>query len=75
MTCNQLGGACDLVFTGNSFDELAQQSQNHVKDMFGTNDAAHMEAMGKMMELMKTEGAMEAWMAERRVEFDALPVD
>ena len=75
MTCNQLGGACDIVFTGNSFDDLAQQSQNHGKDMFGANDAAHMEAMGKMMELMKTEGAMEAWMSERKAEFDALPMN
>lgn len=75
MTCNQLGGACDIVFTGNSFDELALQSQNHGKDMFGANDPAHMEAMGKMMELMKTEGAMEAWMSERKAKFDALPED
>ena len=75
MTCNQLGGACDIVFTGNSFDELAQQSQNHGKEMFGANDPAHMEAMGKMMELMKTDDGMEAWMSERRAEFDALPLD
>ena len=75
MNCNQLGGACGRVFTGNSFDELAQQSQNHGKDMVATNDAAHVQAMGKMMEFMKIEGAMEAWMSERRVEFDALPMD
>lgn len=73
MTCNQMGGACDEAFTRSSFGELAEKSQNHGKEMFGLNDLAHMEAMGKMMELMKTEGAMEVWMSERRAEFDALP--
>ena len=26
MTCNQLGGACEEIFTGESFDDLAAQS-------------------------------------------------
>ena len=71
MTCNQLGGACDLVFSGNSFDELAAQSQKHGKEMFGANDAPHIEAMNKMMELMKT-GQMDLWMADRKAEFESL---
>ena len=71
MTCNQLGGACDQVFSGDSFDELASQSQQHGKEMFGANDGPHMEAMGAMMELMKT-GGMDAWMAARKAEFEAL---
>jgi predicted small metal-binding protein len=41
MTCSQLGGACDAVFSGASFDELAAQSQQHGKDMFAANDSAH----------------------------------
>ena len=71
MTCNQLGGACDLVFSGESFEDLATQSQQHGKEMFAANDAPHLEAMNKMMELMKS-GAMDSWMAERKREFDAL---
>ena len=71
MTCNQLGGACDLVFSGNSFDELASQSQLHGKEMFENNDGPHLEAMNKMMELMKS-GQMDSWMAERKAEFDSL---
>jgi hypothetical protein len=71
MSCNQLGGACEQVFTGETFDDLAAQSQQHGKEMFGANDAPHMEAMNKMMELMKS-GEMDAWMVARRNEFEAL---
>lgn len=71
MTCNQLGGACEQVFSGETFDDLAAQSQQHGKDMFGANDAAHVAAMEKMMQLMKS-GEMDSWMAARKTEFDAL---
>jgi predicted small metal-binding protein len=71
MTCIQLGGACNQVFSGDSFDELASQSQQHGKEMFGANDGPHMEAMGAMMELMKT-GGMVDWMSARKAEFEAL---
>ncbi len=71
MTCNQLGGACDLEFSGETFDDLAALSQQHGKEMYGANDAPHMAAMGAMMELMKS-GEMELWIAARKAEFDVL---
>jgi hypothetical protein len=69
MTCNQLGGACDLVFSANTFDDLARLSKEHGKEMFQANDAPHKEAMAKMMFLMES-GEMESWMAARRAEFE-----
>jgi predicted small metal-binding protein len=71
MTCNQLGGACDLAFSGSTFDEVAAQSQQHGKEMFGRGDAPHLAAMQKMMEIMNV-GGMDSWMAARASEFDAL---
>jgi hypothetical protein len=71
MTCIQLGGACEQLFSGETFDELAAHSQQHGKEMFGANDGPHMAAMGAMMELMKS-GEMDAWMAARKAEFEAL---
>jgi hypothetical protein len=71
MTCKELGGACEQIFSGESFDQLAAQSQQHGREMFGANDAPHMAAMSAMMELMKS-GEMDSWMASRRAEFDAL---
>jgi hypothetical protein len=29
MTCKQLAGACDVVFTAVSFEEISAQSQQH----------------------------------------------
>ena len=34
MTCKQLGGACDLEFHANSFEELADMSKKHGMEMF-----------------------------------------
>jgi predicted small metal-binding protein len=34
MTCSQLGGACDLEFTAETFDEMKKLSQEHGMAMF-----------------------------------------
>ena len=68
MTCSQLGGACDVVFSAETFDELGAQSQQPGKEMFSLGEPAHMAAMGKMMEM--DAGAMATWMAARRGEFE-----
>lgn len=34
MTCNQLGGACDLEFRANTFEEMKQLSQKHAHEMY-----------------------------------------
>ena len=71
MTCNQLGGACDKVFAAATFEEMAALSQQHGKEMFGAQDAAHMAAMNEMMAIMQN-GKMDEWMNARKAEFDAL---
>jgi predicted small metal-binding protein len=54
MTCNQLGGACDLKFHAETFDEIAKLSKAHGTEMFQKDDEDHLKAMNDMMELMKT---------------------
>lgn len=71
MTCNQLGGACDKVFTAATFEEMAALSQQHGKEMYGAQDAAHIAAMNEMMAIMQN-GKMDEWMNARKAEFDAL---
>lgn len=73
MTCKQLGGACDLEFSAETFDEITQQSQQHGKEMFQQGDEAHLKAMGAMQALMKDANAMKEWFENKRKEFDALP--
>lgn len=73
MTCNQLGGACDKIFQAETFEEIAKLSKQHGTEMFKVQDAAHMEAMGKMQELMKSPESMQKWFMEKKAEFEALP--
>lgn len=75
MTCHQLGGACEMVFTADTFEEMAELSKKHGTEMFLQKDDAHLMAMDKMRDLMKTPDAMQKWFQEKRAEFDALPED
>ena len=72
MTCKQLGGASDLEFHANSFDEIAEDSKNHAMDMLEKNDPAHLNAMDKMRQLMKTPEAMADYFENKRMEFENL---
>lgn len=75
MNCRQLGGACDIEFHAGSFEEIAEMSKQHGMEMFQKNDEAHLKAMHKMRDLMKTPDseAMKDWIKNKRKEFDALP--
>lgn len=73
MTCKQLGGACDKVFSANTFEELADLAKKHGTEMFQQGDAAHLKAMNEMRTMMGSHGAMADWFAKKRAEFDALP--
>lgn len=75
MTCKQLGGACDMVFQAETFDEMAALSKEHGTAMFKIKDSAHLEAMAKMQSLMSSPDAMQKWFMEKKEEFDALPHD
>lgn len=72
MTCKQLGGACDLEFHANTFDEIAVMSKTHGMEMFQKGDQVHLKAMNEMQELMKSLDAMSSWFENKRKEFDAL---
>lgn len=75
MTCEQLGGACDKTFTAETFEEMVELSKQHGMEMFQQQDAAHLGAMQKVMALMQKEEAMQAYMDEKRAQFDAMPED
>jgi len=75
MTCIQLGGACELEFRAETFEQMAELSQQHGMEMLQKQDAAHLGAMQQMQELMKDPDAMKTWFDSRRDEFDNLPDD
>ena len=49
------------IFSGNTFEELANQSKAHGKEMFDQKDAAHLVPMAAMQELMQKPNAMQEW--------------
>lgn len=72
MTCKQLGGACDVAFHAETFEEMAAQSKKHGMEMYQAGDEAHLKAMQEMQSLMQSPEAMAKWMDEKRKEFEAL---
>ncbi len=73
MTCRQLGGACDMEFRADTFEEMAELSKQHGMEMFEKQDSAHLAAMEKIQELMKDPEKMNEWFEAKRKEFEALP--
>jgi len=75
MTCKQLGGACDVEFQAETFEDMSDLSKQHGMEMFRQKDEAHLQAMTAMQDLMNSPEAMENWFNQKRKEFDALPTD
>jgi len=72
MTCKQLGGACDLEFRAETFEEIAEMSKKHGMEMFQKGDEEHIKMMNKMKELMQQPDSMKKWMESKRKEFESL---
>jgi predicted small metal-binding protein len=75
MNCKELGGACDLEFHADTFDEVAQMSRDHGMEMFQKKDEAHLEAMYKMQTMMNDSEAIKNWIADKKKQFEELPSD
>ena len=72
MSCNQLGGACDIEFFGESFEEIANQSKQHGTEMFKKGDVSHIEAMNELQNRMKEPGDFTKWFESKKEEFNHL---
>ncbi len=72
MTCKELGGACDVTFHADTFEEMVELSKKHAMEMFQAGDVGHLKAMQEMQTLMQTPDAMSKWFDDKRKEFEAL---
>lgn len=72
MTCQQLGGACEVEFSAETFEGIAELSKQHGMKMFEQKDEAHLKAMSDMSELMKDPNAMQKWFEGKKQEFNNL---
>ncbi len=73
MTCKQLGGACDVEFHANTFEEIAEMSKNHAMEMFKIGEQAHIQAMTEMRATMKSPEDMKVWFDYKRNQFNEMP--
>jgi len=70
MTCRQLGGACNMEFHAETFEEMAELSKKHGTEMFEKQDKDHLEAMEHMKVMMKDPVAVKEWYEMKREEFE-----
>lgn len=73
MTCKQLGGACDLEFHADTFEDMVTQSKEHGMEMFQSGDEDHLQAMKEIKALMQSPDAMAEYFDNKRKVFEALP--
>ena len=75
MTCQQLGGPCDLALQGSTADEVIKAQDKHLKDMVANDDDAHKDAAASMKGRWKNPIAGMGWYRKTKRDFAALPTD
>ena len=75
MTCQQLGGPCDLALRGKTADEVIKAQDQHLKDAVDAGDQAHVPARDDMKGRWKRPIAGMSWYRGVKKDFAALPED
>ena len=75
MTCQMLGGPCDLALRGETADEVINAQDQHLKDMVAAGDEAHAPAAADMKGRWKRPISGMKWYKSTKREFAALPED
>jgi hypothetical protein len=73
MTCEQLGGACDLSLTGATADEVILAQDRHLKQIVAAGDTGHAGALQQMKSRWKRPIAGMGWYRQVKRDFAALP--
>ena len=73
MTCQQLGGPCDLEHHGETADEVIKAQDQHLKDLEQQGDAAHQPARDDMKGRWKHPVKGMGWYREVKKTFADLP--
>jgi predicted small metal-binding protein len=75
MTCNQLGGACDLELHGETADEVIKAQDRHLNEVVEAGDTAHADALQAMKGRWKHPVSGMRWYKCTKRAFAALPED
>ncbi|SFC67926.1 hypothetical protein SAMN04487968_109146 [Nocardioides terrae] len=75
MTCQQLGGPCQLAHHGATADDVIKAQDRHLKEMVDRGDEAHVPARNDMKDRWKHPIAGMGWYRDAKKTFAALPED
>ena len=75
MTCEQMGGPCDLPHHGKTADEVIKMQDSHLKERVAGGDATHQSALSGMKGRWKNPIAGMGWYRSVKRDFAALPED
>jgi hypothetical protein len=75
MTCEQLGGPCDLAHHGTTADEVIKAQDRHLKEVVAGGDTTHESALKDMKGRWKHPMKGMGWYKKAKSDFAALPED
>ena len=73
MTCQQLGGPCDLALQGNTADEVIKAQDRHLKEAVAGSDETHRAALDDMKGRWKRPISGMGWYRSTKRAFAELP--
>jgi predicted small metal-binding protein len=73
MTCQDLGGPCDLAHRGESADEIIKAQDQHLKERVNAGDDAHVPARDDMKGRWRHPMKSMSWYNDVKKRFAALP--
>ena len=75
MTCQQMGGPCDVQFQGKTADEVIKAQDRHLKEVVAGGDETHRSALKNMQGRWKNPVSGMGWYLRTKKAFAALPED
>jgi hypothetical protein len=75
MTCQQLGGPCELALHGETANDVIKAQDSHLKEMVAGGDKTHESALNQMKGRWKNPIAGMGWYRQAKRDFAALPQD
>lgn len=73
MTCEQLGGPCNLSHPGSTADEVIKAQDKHLRDAVAGGDETHKTALDDMKGRWKHPISGMKWYRDAKRDFAALP--
>lgn len=73
MTCQDLGGPCDLAHSGDSADDVIKAQDKHLKEMVKSGDTTHQPARDDMKGRWRHPKKSMGWYNDVKKRFAELP--